>query len=236
MKKNFTKYNDEINLIEAFSILWKAKIKIFLITIIFFLFGFLNYHYSKNIFISSLQINPSKNTEFVNFLMIDKLLGLDLKSKDEENSLNKVFLEKFYRELIDYEEFLTILKNNNSIKEKISNLSSNDQNEILFTYVNNFQVIKEENNIIVNLTWDKENEIIPILHDTILLAKKKLELSIYKDYEELLLAAKNLSKNNLEVTNDLLQNENIYLQELNSFKNQTDNIPEPLLDYINIYL
>ncbi len=36
MKKNFNKYNDEINLIEAFSILWKAKIKIFLITIIFF--------------------------------------------------------------------------------------------------------------------------------------------------------------------------------------------------------
>tara|TARA_Y100000294_G_scaffold167621_1_gene176964 strand:- start:371 stop:1003 length:633 start_codon:yes stop_codon:yes gene_type:complete len=196
----------------------------------------LNYHYSKNIFISSLQINPSKNTEFVNFLIIDKLLGLDLKSKDEENSLNKVFLEKFYRELIDYEEFLTILKNNNSIKKKISNLSSNDQNEILFTYVNNFQVIKEENNIIVNLTWDKENEIIPILHDTISLAKKKLELSIYKDYEELLSVAKNLSKNNLEVTNDILKDENFYLQELNSFKNQTDDIPDPLLDYINIYL
>ena len=73
------------------------------------------------------------------------------------------------------------------------------------------------------------------MHDTISLAKK-LELSIYKDYEELLLVAKNLAKNNLEVTNDLLQNENIYLQELNSFKNQTDNIPEPLLDYIKIYL
>ena len=55
--------------------------------------------------------------------------------------LNKVFLEKFYRELIDYEEFFDYFKNNNSIKEKISNLSSNDQNEILFTYVNNFQVI-----------------------------------------------------------------------------------------------
>lgn len=237
MKKNFTKYNDEINIIEVSNVIWKAKIKIFLITIIFFLFGYLNYHYSKNIFKSSLRINPSRDTEFTNFSIIDNLLQGFLKNinKDYSIDLNIVFFEKFYRELIDYEEFLTILKNNNGIKEKISNLSISDQNKILSRYVDNFKVIKEKNNIIVNFTWDKENEAKSILHDTISLTLKQLELSTYKEYEELLKVAQDLSKISLQVKNEFLKNEDSFLQELINFKNQTDNQPRHILDFIRSY-
>ena len=60
MKKNSPLYDDEIDLIALFKIIWDGKIKILLITIISFLVGLgYNSQIPRN-YLNSLTINPSK--------------------------------------------------------------------------------------------------------------------------------------------------------------------------------
>ena len=67
MKKNSLLYDDEIDLIALFKIIWNGKIKILLITIISFLVGLgYNSQIPRN-YLNSLTINPSENTEFIKF-------------------------------------------------------------------------------------------------------------------------------------------------------------------------
>ena len=84
MKKNSSLYDDEIDLIALFKIIWDGKIKILLITIISFLVGFgYNSQIPVNYF-NSLIIKPSKTNEFLKINNIQAMLEL--------NHLNKVLL------------------------------------------------------------------------------------------------------------------------------------------------
>ena len=109
MKKNSPLYDDEIDLIALFKIIWDGKIKILLITIISFFVGFLyNYqipiHYSN-----SLTIKPSKTTEFIKLDYVQKLLVSNVSNASYES--NQFYLARFINELEDHEEFITIIKN-----------------------------------------------------------------------------------------------------------------------------
>ena len=62
MKKNTYVYNDEIDLLALFKIIYDGKIKILLITLILFLVGFgYNFQTPAN-YLNLLTINPYKNT------------------------------------------------------------------------------------------------------------------------------------------------------------------------------
>ncbi len=59
MKKNTPLYDDEIDLIALFKIIWDGKIKILLITIISFLIGFGYSYQIPNNYLNSLTISKS---------------------------------------------------------------------------------------------------------------------------------------------------------------------------------
>ena len=85
MKKNTNLfYDDEIDLIGLFRIIWDGKIKILLITIISFLLGLgYNSQIPRN-YLNSITVNPS---EVVEFVKIDNVQNL-LKS-NQSNQSNK---------------------------------------------------------------------------------------------------------------------------------------------------
>ena len=74
MKKNSPLYDDEIDLIALFKIIWDGKIKILLITIISF---FLGLEYNSQIpvnYTNLLTIKTSKSIEFLKLENINKFL------------------------------------------------------------------------------------------------------------------------------------------------------------------
>ena len=95
MKKNTNLfYDDEIDLIGLFRIIWDGKIKILLITIISFLLGLgYNSQIPRN-YLNSITVNPS---EVVEFVKIDNVQNL-LKS-NQSNQSNQLYLDRFINEL-----------------------------------------------------------------------------------------------------------------------------------------
>jgi LPS O-antigen subunit length determinant protein (WzzB/FepE family) len=85
MKKNSPLYDDEIDLIALFKIIWDSKIKILLITIISFFVGFV---YNSQIpvnYINSLTIKPSKPIEFLKLENINELI-----KSNQSNQMNQI--------------------------------------------------------------------------------------------------------------------------------------------------
>ena len=188
MKKISYQPDDEIDLISLSKIIWNGKIKILLIIIIFFLIGLFYSNLKPNIYTVSLDINPS-NSEFLEFSTIEKMIdnqnvlpNIGTKSIQNQIAIDIVYLNRFIKELSDYEEFIFILKNTKSIKERISNLSTKNQNDELFKYSKLFK-IKSSNsnkdNYTIYLDWNNLDEARDILQDTLDLTKKnfgKLQL------------------------------------------------------------
>ena len=98
MKKNSLLYDDEIDLIALFKIIWNGKIKILLITIISFFVGIVYYSQIPVNYTNSLTIKPSKPIEFFKLDNINELI--------KSNRSNQLYLNRFINELDDYEEFL----------------------------------------------------------------------------------------------------------------------------------
>jgi LPS O-antigen subunit length determinant protein (WzzB/FepE family) len=90
MKKNSPLYDDEIDLIALFKIIWDGKIKILLITIISFFVGFV---YNSQIpvnYTNSLTIKLSKPIEFLKLDNINKLLKSNQSNQSNQiNQLNR---------------------------------------------------------------------------------------------------------------------------------------------------
>ena len=73
MKKNSPLYEDEIDLIALFKIIWDGKIKILLITIISFLVGIAYNSQIPRNYLNSLTIYPSKVVEFDNIQNLQQI-------------------------------------------------------------------------------------------------------------------------------------------------------------------
>lgn len=113
MKKNFSTYDDEIDLVVLFKTVWSNKIKILSIIIISFLIGILYSFLIPNNYLYSLTINASDNSEFEKLDSIDQLVNFEF-TKGIDNKINQTInqtvLNKFFKEISDYEEFLIDLK------------------------------------------------------------------------------------------------------------------------------
>ena len=183
MKKNSLLYDDEIDLIALFKIIWNGKIKILLITIISFLVGLgYNSQIPRN-YLNSLTINPSDNTEFIKFNNIEKLIKSN--QIDHLNQSNKSNLTKFVNELDDYEEFLLSIKNTKKIQENILKLNIEDQEKEMFRYAKLLEIVKPkkgEKKYTINFTWHDPNEAKKILQDALNLTSKNLKRSIDLEY------------------------------------------------------
>jgi len=211
-KKHLIKYNDEINLVELFKVIWSGKITIALITLIFFVIISVNDKYKPkqpNLFESSLLIKPAKEEQFLSFLSLDYFNYK--RSYDEEkvfnynkeNYLSEItylkVLDKFVEEFLDYEELIKVLRENEQIKKSISQLSLDNQKKKLYEYAKLFSLKKIGENssyYALEVTWpNNEGEIEDILDQTIKLVEESLARSIFLKLESHYRNKKNLAIN-----------------------------------------
>ena len=225
MNKNSPLYDDEIDLIALFKIIWNGKIKILLITIISFLVGLgYNSQIPRN-YLNSLTINPSDNTEFIKFDNIEKLIKSN--QIDHLNQSNKSNLTKFVNELDDYEEFLLSIKNTKKIQENILKLNIEDQEKEMFRYAKLLMIVKPkkgEKKYTINFTWHDPNEAKKILQDALNLTSKNLRRSIDLELSQRLEYKKKLLFNDELIRLDYLNEQGAIAEELNIIDNQVDNV------------
>ena len=219
MKKNSPLYDDEIDLIALFKIIWNGKIKILLITLIPFLIGFgYNYQLPKD-YLNSLTVKLSKSNDFLSLNNTRKLLGLETSSKK--------YLNRFIHEIEDYEEFLLNIKNTKKIQEHFSKISIEDQEKELFKYAKSLEIVapkKNEQNYIINFTWYNSEEAQNILQDTLNLTSKNLKERIDLELDQLLEFEKRLLLNTDRIRLDYLREQSAIAKELNIIDNQIDNV------------
>tara|TARA_B100001057_G_scaffold54706_1_gene48617 strand:+ start:28 stop:1056 length:1029 start_codon:yes stop_codon:yes gene_type:complete len=229
MKKNSPLYDDEIDLIALFKIIWDSKIKILFVTLISFLLGFgYNSQIPEN-YLNSLAIKPYKNTEFLKLDNIQKLLKSNQSNQTNQSNQsgqsNQSYLARFINELADYEEFLLIIKNTKKVQENISKLKIEDQEIKLFKYAKLLEIDvpkKNENNYTINFKWHDPEEAMKILKDTLDLTSNNLKIAIHNQSEAILEFEKKLVLQNDRVRLDYLNEQSSIAKELNISDNQVD--------------
>ena len=205
MKKNYSLHsNTEIDLNVLFKILWNKKIEIALIALISFVIivSYNNYKpKAPNLFNYTLVIKPAKENEFLSFISIYNYIN---KRNSEKNLIikelkNTKVLDRFIEEFLDYQELITILKENNNIKKKTSQLSEYDQQQKLYEYAKLFTIekLKEESaNYVLKFTWPNDDrEIRDIINKALKLVEKNLRGSIFRELESYYELEKNLITN-----------------------------------------
>ena len=233
MKKNFPVYNNEIDLIALFKIIWDGKIKILLITLILFLIG-LGYSYQiPNNYLNSLTISKSDNSKLIKLDSIKKLIKLNQSTQtgqlNQSKELNQIVLEKFINELQDYEEFLFNIKNTKKFRENTNNLSIEDQEKEIFKYAKSLEIIKpkkNETNFTLNLKWHDTKEAKKIFQDTLNLVMNNMIKSITEQLKQTLeLERKIIFQKNRNKLN--------YLSEQSSIAKELD-IPDNKVEVANL--
>jgi len=228
MKKNSPLYDDEIDLIALFKIIWDGKKKILLITIISFFVGFVYNSLIPVNYTISLTIKPSKPIEFLKLENINKLIKSNQSNQSNQSiQSNQLYLDKFINELDDYEEFLLNIQNTKIIQEHFSKINIEDQEKELFKYAKLLEIVspkKNEKNYIINFTWHNSEEAQKILQDTLNLTSKNLKKRIDLELEQLLEFEKRLILNADRIRLDYLREQSAIAKELNITDNQIDNI------------
>ena len=234
-KKHLIKYNDEINLVELFKVIWSGKITIALITLIFFVIISVNDKYKPkqpNLFESSLLIKPAKEEQFLSFFSLgyfnyersydeEKIFNYNKENYLSEITYLKV-LDKFVEEFLDYEELIKVLRENEQIKKSISQLSLDDQKKKLYEYAKLFSLKKIGENssyYALEVTWpNNDGEIEDILDQTIKLVEESLARSIFLKLESHYRNKKNLAINRDLASLEFLSEQSSIAKRLNLFE------------------
>ena len=220
MKKNSSLYNDEINLIALFKIIWDGKIKILLITIISLLVGFgYDYKIPKN-YLISLSVDKSNDSRLIQLEYIRKILKRPIPSD------KLIYIDKFIYELKDYEEFLFNLKKTKKVEDYISKFKIEDQEKKLFKYARLLKIVapvEDEENYIINFIWHDPEEAKKILQDTLNLTSKNLNENFNNELKQYLESEKKLILNKDRNRLNYLNEQSSIAKELNIVNNQLDN-------------
>ena len=242
MKKNFSKNRDEIDLLELLKTIYKEKVKVFLIIFISILTGIIINNQKPISIKSSLIIKNSKDTEFTNFLPVfnvvyedlinplkDRVLNPDKKLKviAKPNEISDIMLKRFIDEILDYEELIIILSSIKRIKEEISGLDLNEQEQVLFNYSQSlsiYQPNKEISSYNLSLEWDNIDENRYILNSLLKMVNKNLETRIFKELDDLMMIKKQkILTENLDRVRYLTEQLEI-AKELGIENNQVDSV------------
>ena len=224
MKKNYPLYDNEneIDLIALFKIFWNGKIKILLITIISFLVGSV---YSSQIpinYLNSLTINPNKNSEFIKYDYMQKLLKINKSNQSNQlNQLNQLNLSS-QSDQSDQSNQLNLFRFINELK-----FNTEDQEMELFKNAKLLEIVKlneNEESYIINFKWHDPDEAKKVLQDILNLTSKNLKRSIdlellqLLEFEKRLLLSKNLNRL------DYLKEQSAIARELNIIDNQIESV------------
>ena len=224
MKKNYPLYDNEneIDLIALFKIFWNGKIKILLITIISFLVGSV---YSSQIpinYLNSLTINPNKNSEFIKYDYMQKLLKINKSNQSNQSyQLNQLNLTSQSNQSNQSNQ-LNLFRFINELKFNIE-----DQEMELFNNAKSLEIVKlneNEESYIINFKWHDPDEAKKVLQDILNLTSKNLKRSIdlellqLLEFEKRLLLSKNLNRL------DYLKEQSAIARELNIIDNQIESV------------
>ena len=241
MKKNNPNQYNEINLIEIIKTILNEKLKITLITFVTIFIGLSHYYLTPNTFKNSLVIKPNKNSEFIRLESLWEFFEYDeLEEKKGTEitkvKINKIILERYLNELMDYQELITILSNNEIIRKNISELSESDKKDYLFKYSRNLTIVyplKKNSNHVINFVWHDSIEAKNILEQTLKLALVNLENTIFKELKDLLEIKKNQIVNEDLLKIDYLLEQSSIAKELDIYDNQIDsgNLPQSNISF-----
>ena len=241
MKKKSVYYNNEISIIEIFKSILDAKISIIFILLISIFIGSYFNSQNSNSFQFSLNINSSKDTEFTRFLpmyilVYDDLLNpegsqiddLNKRVAAKPNEISEIMLERFVKEVLDYEELIFVLSNNKKIKKSISGLSLEKQNEALYEYARSLSLyqpnLKDPSKYKLNFAWDDIDEGKNILNDLLKLVSKNLENRVFKELNDLM-EVKRITKLNEDLVRiEYLTEQSLIAKELGIRNNKDDSL------------
>lgn len=229
---NSSTQDDEIILSDLLKVIWVKKIQIFLILLISVIISSIYINQQPNNIKITLEVKKAKNSEFVKLLPLNDILkeyiGNDDRSfqeniKTKNSSLQNYFYYRFIDEVLDYEELTTVLKENNFIKNKLSQSKKDeDINSILFGYAKSLGFEDNGNEGSGNLVvyWHDIKEAQTILNDTLVLAKRNLKKTFINEMNSYLKVKKLSSiSNDLDRIDYLTEQREIALQ-LGYKKNQ----------------
>ena len=228
MKKDSSLYNDDLDFIELLTTIFNSKIKIVVITIFTILIGIGYNSLIPEYFISSLIVKPNKNSEFLRIESLNKKLNANKTILTEKKGiipLEKIILDDFIYELMDYEELISVLEDNQKIREIISKLSIDEKKKQLYNYAKSLSISsKDYPDYVLNFRWNNLEEAKNILDQTINLTLVNFEKSIIKELKDRLEIEKKTALNNdLDRSNYLMEQSKI-ARELNIENNQVDSI------------
>ena len=226
MKKYIPLDDNEIDLSILLKIIWDGKIKILLITIILFILGFAYNYLKPTNYLISLTLSNSNYTEFTKINNIKKMIQLNETDGNESNVSNQLYLVEFIDEIMDYEEFLYILKNIKKIQKNLSSLNIEDQEKKLYEYAKSLEIVEIKNNVnyIINFKWHDPDEAKKILQDTLYLVSENLKKLTDLKLSKYLEFKKKLLLNNDRVRLNYLKEQSAIAKELQIVDNQIDNV------------
>jgi len=229
MKKKNKKHGEEIDLLQVLKVilnvsvvLWKKKISIIIIAFVSLLIGAGYDHQKSTYFKYSLTISPSNNLEFLKLedlffkVKIDDNKNVEVNEK--QNEINIMLLERFNRELLDYEEIMHVLKNDLIIKDSLSELPLMNQQKALFSYAKSLKIspskdVKDQ--YIINFILKDSIDGINILDQTLKLTSNNLKRSIIDELNNRLTIKKDFEFNNDLKEIEFLSEQNLIAKELN---------------------
>ncbi len=178
----------EINFYEVYEILINFKYKILAITFIFTLIGLLYSFISEDNYEIKVPIISGEPSVFIGYTNINDIFEDNL--IDYEISSNTIF-DIFVSEFNDYEELISILRNDNIIKESISDLSDRDKRETLIAYAKKFKLLKIDANNQINrpqrllsVEWDDFQEGNTISNQAIRLTLENVKNTLVEDLKQ----------------------------------------------------
>ena len=200
MKKNFLRDDHELMTNKIVRIIWDGKIKIALIMIVILLIAYAEHERKPASFTNSMIISLNKNFEFINisninnFLNYSELDKIRKANRIEQIPINEKFLDGFIKELMDYEELISVLGNNDKIKKDISRLPFNDQQQTLFNYAKAFTIgpvlnrngnpPKKNISYVLNFTFNDVKENRDIIDQTLKLTSANFKNSIFQELDD----------------------------------------------------
>lgn len=225
MNDKYISYDDEFDISNLINKIWYKKVMIVIVTCITFAILFFFTHYTKNTEVKkydhSLNIKPSKEKEFSQILYLTNAFY-----KRGNFSIEEFFLENFVEELMDYDELVSVIQNNNKVKQKISELSQENQSKALFEYASKLKIIKDKSskNYLLSFSWNDKNDVYEILDQTLKLVSLNLKDSFFDNIEgKIEEKRKNVFIRDLERI-DYLMEQKAIAEELNIEENQIDNV------------
>ena len=192
MKQNTPIHDVDIDLIELLKTIWKEKLKIILIVILFTSIS-VGYHLKQpKLYNVSMTVKEVQYKDSVKFFLLSEYVDEfnDVTQLKKRNSLvaylDKIkALDRFISELMDYEELTFILRKNETIKKKISQLSKEDQQKMLYNYARSFTIEKKLDEYNLNLVWHDAAEAITILDELLEIIKINLKKDLINDLKDL---------------------------------------------------